>query len=119
MVRPIFLRPGSSRALTAALDLLRQVEQYAKLIKVGLETNWRSETSSINYIETSTLWRQEHNGYSHQNPGFIGSLLALPSQQTRVYLPPDANTSVSTIAHVLRSKSQVNRASERAGPCFQ
>lgn len=107
------------------------VEQYAKFVKTAQETKWRGKVPSLNYIETSTLWRQEHNGcvsafsthislsalthrrcftrYSHQNPGFIGSLLALPSHQTRVYLPPDANTSVSTIAHVLRSTEYVNR----------
>jgi len=62
----------------------------------------------LNYIMTSTLWRQEHNGYSHQNPGFIGSLLTLPRHLVRVYLPPDAATSVSVMAHCLRSKNYVN-----------
>lgn len=64
--------------------------------------------ASLNYIETSTLWRQEHNGYSHQAPGLINSLLNLPHNLTRVYLPPDANTAVSCMAHCLRSKSYVN-----------
>lgn len=64
--------------------------------------------SSLNYIETSTLWRQEHNGYSHQNPGLIDSLLNLPHNCVRIYLPPDANTAVSCMAHCLRSKNYVN-----------
>ncbi|CED84556.1 phosphoketolase [Phaffia rhodozyma] len=96
------------------------VEQYAKFVKVAEETTWREKNPSLNYIETSTLWRQEHNGYSHQNPGFIGSLLALPSHQTRVYLPADANTAVSTIAHCLRSKNYVNLivGSKNPTPCW-
>lgn len=84
------------------------IEQYAKFVKTGLETNWRQPNPSLNYIETSTLWRQEHNGFSHQNPGLIGSLLALPAHQTRIYLPADANSFVSTIAHCLRSTNYVN-----------
>ncbi|KAL7417777.1 putative phosphoketolase [Mrakia frigida] len=84
------------------------IEQYAKFVKTGTETKWRGNCPSLNYIETSTLWRQEHNGFSHQNPGLIGSLLALPAHQTRVYLPADANSFVSTIAHCLRSTNYVN-----------
>ncbi|EJD54194.1 phosphoketolase [Auricularia subglabra TFB-10046 SS5] len=82
--------------------------QYAKFQKMAKETKWRGDTASLNYIETSTLWRQEHNGYSHQNPGFIGALLNLPATMTRVYLPPDANTAVSVMAHCLRSQNYVN-----------
>ena len=83
--------------------------RYAKFVKVALaDTNWRKPTSSLNYIETSTLWRQEHNGYSHQAPGLINSLLNLPHDMVRVYLPPDANTAVSCMAHCLRSVGYVN-----------
>lgn len=64
--------------------------------------------ASLNYVETSTLWRQEHNGYSHQAPGLINSLLNLPHNMVRVYLPPDANTAVSCMAHCLRSTGYVN-----------
>jgi len=84
------------------------VQQYAKFTKVAVETPWRSDIASLNYIETSTLWRQEHNGYSHQNPGFISSLLTLPRHMVRIYLPPDAATAVSVMAHCLRSKNYVN-----------
>jgi xylulose-5-phosphate/fructose-6-phosphate phosphoketolase len=60
----------------------------------------------LNYIETSTLWRQEHNGHSHQNPGLIGSFLGLPRHCARIYLPAEANSSVSVMAHCLRSATK-------------
>lgn len=81
------------------------IEQYAKFLKMALETKWRSDVSGLTYIETSTLWRQEHNGYSHQNPGLIGSFISLPRHLARIYLPPDANSSIATIDHCLRSKN--------------
>ncbi|CEL62480.1 hypothetical protein RSOLAG1IB_04836 [Rhizoctonia solani AG-1 IB] len=84
------------------------VEQFAKFQKMALDTKWRGDISSLNYIETSTLWRQEHNGYSHQNPSFIGQLLTLPRNMVRIYLPPDANCALSVMAHCLRSKNYVN-----------
>ncbi|EXJ60635.1 hypothetical protein A1O7_04788 [Cladophialophora yegresii CBS 114405] len=82
--------------------------QYAKFGKMSRESGWRSDISSINYLETSTWTRQEHNGYSHQNPGFIGAVLNLKPNAARVYLPPDANTFLSTMAHCLQSKNYVN-----------
>jgi xylulose-5-phosphate/fructose-6-phosphate phosphoketolase len=72
------------------------------------ETPWRKDISSINYIETSTWTRQEHNGFSHQNPSFIGAVLNLKPSAARVYLPPDANTFLSTISHCLKSKNYIN-----------
>lgn len=82
--------------------------QYSKFNKMARETSWRPDISSINYIETSTWTRQEHNGFSHQNPSFIGAVLNLKPSAARVYLPPDANTFLSTLAHCLRSKNYVN-----------
>ncbi|GAA5828193.1 hypothetical protein JCM5353_003885 [Sporobolomyces roseus] len=82
--------------------------QYSKFLRMGLETSWRSDVAALTYIETSTWTRQEHNGYSHQNPGFIGSVLSLPTNLARVYFPADANTSVSVIKHCLGSKNYVN-----------
>jgi len=82
--------------------------QYSKFLKIAAETAWRRDLSSLNYISTSTWTRQEHNGLSHQNPGFIGSVLALKASIARVYLPPDANTFLSTLAHCLRSKNYIN-----------
>ena len=82
--------------------------QYAKFGKMARETGWRKPIGSINYLETSTWTRQEHNGYSHQNPSFIGAVLNLKPTAARVYLPPDANTFLSTMAHCLQSKDYVN-----------
>jgi len=82
--------------------------QYSKFNKMARETTWRKNISSINYIETSTWTRQEHNGFSHQNPSFIGAVLNLKPGAARVYLPPDANSFLSTLAHCLRSVNYVN-----------
>jgi xylulose-5-phosphate/fructose-6-phosphate phosphoketolase len=82
--------------------------QYSKFVKIAREVKWRGDLSSINYIETSTWARQEHNGFSHQNPSFIGAVLNLKPECARVYLPPDANCFLSTIHHCLTSKDKVN-----------
>ncbi|KAJ5577612.1 Transketolase C-terminal/Pyruvate-ferredoxin oxidoreductase domain II [Penicillium hispanicum] len=82
--------------------------QYAKFIKMARETTWHYPVSSINYIETSTWTRQEHNGFSHQNPSFIGAVLKIKPTAARVYLPPDANTFLTTVHHCLKSKNYVN-----------
>ncbi|KAG6879610.1 hypothetical protein C0992_000638 [Termitomyces sp. T32_za158] len=82
--------------------------QYAKFCKMASETTWRQPCGSLNYLETSTWTRQEHNGFSHQNPSFIGAVLNLKAQFARVYLPPDANCFLSTISHCLRAKNYVN-----------
>ncbi|KAM0748828.1 D-xylulose 5-phosphate/D-fructose 6-phosphate phosphoketolase [Meredithblackwellia eburnea MCA 4105] len=82
--------------------------QYSKFTKMALETKWRSPQASLTYIETSTWTRQEHNGFSHQNPGFVGTVLNLPTHLARVYFPADANTATSVIAHCLQSRNYVN-----------
>ncbi|PPQ96252.1 hypothetical protein CVT26_005579 [Gymnopilus dilepis] len=82
--------------------------QYSKFSKMAVETTWRQPCGSLNYIETSTWTRQEHNGFSHQNPSFIGAVLNLKPRFARVYLPPDANCFLSTVSHCLRAKNYVN-----------
>ncbi|KKY23424.1 putative d-xylulose 5-phosphate d-fructose 6-phosphate [Phaeomoniella chlamydospora] len=82
--------------------------QYAKFGKMAKQLSWRGDVASINYLETSTWTRQEHNGFSHQNPSFIGAVMNLKPDAARVYLPPDANTFISTMAHCLQSKNYVN-----------
>ncbi|PYH90127.1 D-xylulose 5-phosphate/D-fructose 6-phosphate phosphoketolase [Aspergillus ellipticus CBS 707.79] len=82
--------------------------QYAKFNKMAQETTWHKPVSSINYIETSTWARQEHNGFSHQNPSFIGAVLKLKPRAARVYLPPDANTFLTTVHHCLKSTNYIN-----------
>jgi xylulose-5-phosphate/fructose-6-phosphate phosphoketolase len=82
--------------------------QYSKFLKIGQETTWRNKTPSLNYIETSTLWRQEHNGFSHQDPMFINTVMNLKSHMVRIYFPPDANCMLSVINHCMKSKSKIN-----------
>ncbi|EGN99141.1 hypothetical protein SERLA73DRAFT_168658 [Serpula lacrymans var. lacrymans S7.3] len=82
--------------------------QYSKFVKMARQTDWRHDFGSVNYLETSTWARQEHNGFSHQNPSFIGAILNLKPTLARVYLPPDANCFLSTVAHCLRAKNYVN-----------
>ncbi|KAG9315301.1 putative phosphoketolase [Chiua virens] len=82
--------------------------QYSKFTKMAHETDWRTDVGSVNYLETSTWARQEHNGFSHQNPSFIGAVLNLKPKLARVYLPPDANCFLSTMAHCLRAKNYIN-----------
>jgi xylulose-5-phosphate/fructose-6-phosphate phosphoketolase len=84
------------------------MDQFAKFIKMSHEIPWRHRVPSLNYIATSTLWRQEHNGFSHQNPGFINTLLNKKGETVRIYLPPDANSLISTLDHCFRSKDYVN-----------
>jgi xylulose-5-phosphate/fructose-6-phosphate phosphoketolase len=82
--------------------------QHAKWIKMCSELPWRVPISSLNYLLTSHVWRQDHNGFTHQDPGFIDHLLNKKSQTIRIYLPPDANTLLSTVDHCLRSRNYVN-----------
>lgn len=93
----------------AFLDIVHSMMvQYSKFTKLVHEMPWRTKLSSINYLETSTAWRQEHNGFSHQNPSFIGAVLNLKASAARVYLPPDANTFLSTMDHCLKSTGYIN-----------
>ncbi len=82
--------------------------QHAKWLKVTREIPWRRPIASLNYLLTSHVWRQDHNGFSHQDPGFIDHVVNKKSSVVRVYLPPDANTLLSVTDHCLRSKNYVN-----------
>lgn len=82
--------------------------QYAKFLKSSLEVSWRKPISSLNYLLTSEAWRQDHNGYSHQGPGFINQLLTKKGHTYRIYLPPDANCLLSTMDHCLKTTSYIN-----------
>ncbi|WP_370439735.1 phosphoketolase [Kineococcus halophytocola] len=84
------------------------VNQYAKFLKTAGEVPWRAPLASLNYLLTSEGWRQEHNGYSHQGPGFINQVLQKKSSVARVHLPPDANTLLVTMEHVLDSTDRIN-----------
>lgn len=84
------------------------MNQYAKFLKQMDETPWRASVSSFNYILSSEGWRQDHNGYSHQGPGFINNLLNKKARNVRIYLPPDTNCLLSTIDHCLTSLDKIN-----------
>lgn len=83
-------------------------DQYAKFLRVARETPWRGSVSSMNFILTSSGWRQEHNGFSHQNPGFIGNMLEKHGCFINVYFPPDANSTLAVMDKCLRSKNEIN-----------
>jgi xylulose-5-phosphate/fructose-6-phosphate phosphoketolase len=82
--------------------------QHAKWLKVTGEVPWRRPVASLNYLLTSHVWRQDHNGFSHQDPGFIDLVVNKKAESIRVYLPPDANTLLSVADHCLRSRNYVN-----------
>jgi xylulose-5-phosphate/fructose-6-phosphate phosphoketolase len=82
--------------------------QHAKWLKVTREVPWRRPISSLNYLLSSHVWRQDHNGFSHQDPGFIDHVVNKKAEIIRVYLPPDANTLLSVGNHCLRSRHYVN-----------
>lgn len=82
--------------------------QHAKWLKEIREIEWRRPISSLNYLLSSHVWRQDHNGFSHQDPGFIDHVINKKAEVVRVYLPPDANCLLSVADHCLRSKNYVN-----------
>jgi xylulose-5-phosphate/fructose-6-phosphate phosphoketolase len=82
--------------------------QHAKWLKVTSGLAWRRPIASLNYLLTSHVWRQDHNGFTHQDPGFIDHVVNKKAEVIRVYLPPDANTLLSVTDHCLRSRNYVN-----------
>src|SRR5579862_4053955 len=82
--------------------------QHAKWLKVCNDIPWRRPISSLNYLLSSHVWRQDHNGFSHQDPGFIDHVVNKKAELVRVYLPPDANSLLSVADHCLRSRDYVN-----------
>jgi len=82
--------------------------QHAKWLKVASHIPWRRPIASLNYLLSSHVWRQDHNGFSHQDPGFIDHVVNKKAEIIRVYLPPDANTLLSVTDHCLRSRNYVN-----------
>ena len=84
------------------------VNQHAKWLKVSAKIPWRKPIASLNYLLTSHVWRQDHNGLSHQDPGFIDHLANKKADVARIYLPPDANCLLSVADHCLRSRGYIN-----------
>jgi len=96
-------------------------DQYAKFLSIAREIPWRGDVASFNYILTSGAWRQEHNGFSHQNPGFIDDMLQRQGCFVNVYFPPDVNTALATIHKALASKNEMNIIvlEKRPVPCWR
>jgi xylulose-5-phosphate/fructose-6-phosphate phosphoketolase len=84
------------------------MDQYAKFLKQAREVEWRGEFPSFNYILTSSGWRQDHNGFSHQNPGFIDDVLRREGDFVDVYFPPDGNTTLAVLERILGTTQQIN-----------
>lgn len=84
------------------------VTQHTKWLKMSAELPWRQDIASLNYLLTSHVWRQDHNGFTHQDPGFIDHIINKKAAMIRVYLPPDANTLLSVMDHCLRSLNYIN-----------
>ncbi|WP_428309983.1 phosphoketolase family protein [Hydrocarboniphaga sp.] len=84
------------------------LNQHAKWLKVTRQIPWRAPIASVNYLLTSHVWRQDHNGFSHQDPGFIDFVANKKAEIVRIYLPPDANCLLSVAAHCLHSRNYIN-----------
>ncbi|MTE21995.1 phosphoketolase [Streptomyces sp. TRM43335] len=92
--------------------------QHAKWLQNAREVPWRAPVPSLNYLLSSHVWRQDHNGFSHQDPGFVDHILNKSPDVVRVYLPPDANTLLYVADHVLRTTDEVNVVVAGKQPCF-
>ena len=95
------------------------VNQHAKWLKVTRDIPWRRSVASLNYLLTSHVWRQDHNGFSHQDPGFIDHVVNKKADVVRVYLPPDANSLLSVMDHCLRSRNYINVVIAGKQPALQ
>ena len=93
------------------------VNQHAKWLKVCGDLPWRQPIASLNYLLSSHVWRQDHNGFSHQDPGFIDHVVNKKAEIVRVYLPPDANCLLSVTDHCLRSRDYINVVVAGKQPC--
>jgi xylulose-5-phosphate/fructose-6-phosphate phosphoketolase len=91
-----------------ALIVASMTTQHAKWLETSASILWRSAIGSLNILLTSTCWRNDHNGFSHQGPGFMDTMLSKKGEVTRIYLPPDANCLLSVADHCFRSKGHVN-----------
>ncbi len=95
------------------------LNQHAKWLKVTRDIPWRRPIASLNYLLSSHVWRQDNNGFSHQDPGFIDHVVNKKAEIVRVYLPPDANTLLSTVDHCLRSRDYINVVVAGKQPALQ
>lgn len=97
---------ASYEAFVRVIDSM--ASQHAKWLKICKQLPWREEIASLNYILTSNVWQQDHNGYTHQDPGFLDHLATKKADITRIYLPPDTNCLLSCFEHCMKSKDYIN-----------
>ncbi len=95
------------------------VSQHAKWLKMAGDVSWRRDIPSLNILLTSHVWQQDHNGYTHQDPGFLNHIMTKKASIVRAYLPPDANTLISCFDHVMKTKNYVNVIIASKHPSFQ
>ncbi|MEU5106253.1 phosphoketolase family protein [Streptomyces sp. NPDC021354] len=112
-------RHGLFSSYEAFADIVASMaSQHVKWVQTARTVPWRAPIAALNYLLTSHVWRQDHNGFSHQNPGFVDHILNKDPQTVRVYLPPDANTLLCVADHVLRTRDAVNVVVAGKQPCF-
>ena len=113
-------RHGSFNSYEAFIRVVdSMVAQHAKWLKVCREIPWRADISSLNLILTSNVWQQDHNGFTHQDPGFLDHIADKKADVVRIYLPPDANCLLSCFDHCSQSKNYVNVIVASKHPSFQ
>ncbi len=93
--------------------------QHAKWLKVCEDLSWREDISSLNYVLTSHVWQQDHNGYTHQEPGFLNHIADKKESISRIYLPFDANSLIVTVDHALKTKNKINVITASKHPSYQ
>lgn len=93
--------------------------QHAKWLKICNELDWRKDISSLNYVLTSHIWQQDHNGYTHQEPGFLNHIADKKENISRIYLPYDANSLIVTVDHILKTKNKINVVTASKHPSYQ
>ena len=107
-----YLLTGRHGIFTSYEAFIRVVDsmfaQHAKWLKVVNDISWRHDIASLNYILTSNVWQQDHNGFTHQDPGFMDHVANKKADVVRIYLPPDTNTLLSVVDHCIKSKNYVN-----------
>jgi xylulose-5-phosphate/fructose-6-phosphate phosphoketolase len=107
----------SYEAFSRIIDSM--VSQHAKWLKVTKELSWREDISSLNILLSSHIWQQDHNGYTHQDPGFLNHIVTKKADIVRIYLPPDANCLISCFNHIIQTKNYINVIVASKHPRYQ
>lgn len=118
-----YLLTGRHGIFTSYEAFIRIVDsmasQHAKWLKASSQLEWREDISSLNYLLTSHIWQQDHNGYTHQEPGFMNLIADKKPEISRIYLPYDANSLIVTVDHILKTKNKINVVTASKHPSHQ